>query len=151
MSQIAEETGIGRATLYKYFPDVEAIVDAWHERQIARHLEFLVEVRDQAKAGQRLEAVLGAYALIRHEHHRHHGTEPAGMELPALLHRGEHVARAQQQLHDFIQDLLTEAAQAGDLRADVAPSELASFCLNAVLAAISLSSKQAVHRLVAVI
>src|SRR5918996_4902222 len=25
MSQIAEETGIGRATLYKYFPDVEAI------------------------------------------------------------------------------------------------------------------------------
>ena len=39
MSQIAEETGIGRATLYKYFPDVEAILIAWHERQIARHLE----------------------------------------------------------------------------------------------------------------
>jgi len=34
MSQIAEETGIGRATLYKYFPDVEAILLAWHERQI---------------------------------------------------------------------------------------------------------------------
>ncbi len=32
MSQIAEETGIGRATLYKYFPDVEAILLAWHER-----------------------------------------------------------------------------------------------------------------------
>lgn len=26
MSQIAEKTGIGRATLYKYFPDVEAIL-----------------------------------------------------------------------------------------------------------------------------
>jgi len=34
MSQIAEDTGIGRATLYKYFPDVEAILLAWHERQI---------------------------------------------------------------------------------------------------------------------
>ncbi|MGH9199575.1 MAG: TetR/AcrR family transcriptional regulator, partial [Acidimicrobiia bacterium] len=30
MSQIAEDTGIGRATLYKYFPDVEAILSAWH-------------------------------------------------------------------------------------------------------------------------
>ena len=28
MSQIAEETGIGRATLYKYFPNVEAILFA---------------------------------------------------------------------------------------------------------------------------
>ena len=34
MSQIAEHTGIGRATLYKYFPDVEAILVAWHERQV---------------------------------------------------------------------------------------------------------------------
>src|SRR5262245_17985636 len=39
MAQIAEETGIGRATLYKYFPDVESILLAWHERQIAAHLE----------------------------------------------------------------------------------------------------------------
>ncbi len=35
MSQIAEETGIGRATLYKYFPDVDAILVAWHDRQVA--------------------------------------------------------------------------------------------------------------------
>src|SRR3990170_8798608 len=65
MSQIAEKTGIGRATLYKYFPDVEAILVAWHERQIASHLEYLAEVRDQAgEAGERLQAVLEAYALI---------------------------------------------------------------------------------------
>jgi AcrR family transcriptional regulator len=80
MSQIAAETGIGRATLYKYFPDVEAILAAWHERQIARHLQHLAEVRDRAGgAGERLEAVLEAYALIRHEHD--------GSELAPLLHR----------------------------------------------------------------
>jgi len=28
MSQIAKDTGIGRATLYKYFPDVESILRA---------------------------------------------------------------------------------------------------------------------------
>src|SRR5918997_2762564 len=68
MSQIAEQTGIGRATLYKYFPDVAAIVLAWHERQITGHLDYLAEVQDRAgDAGERLEAVLEAYALLSHE------------------------------------------------------------------------------------
>jgi AcrR family transcriptional regulator len=143
MSQIAAETGIGRATLYKYFPDVEAILVAWHERQVSGHLQQVIELRDQAgDAGERLEAVLEAYAFIHHEHH--------GTELAALLHRGEHVARAQQHLSDVIRDLLTEAAQSGDLRNDVAPAELASYCLYALTAASSLPTKAAVRRLVTV-
>jgi AcrR family transcriptional regulator len=145
MSQIAEKTGIGRATLYKYFSGVEAILLAWHERHVTGHLEHLAEVRDQAgDAGERLEAVLKAYALIAY-HRRHHGTE-----LAAFLHRGEHVARAQQQLRDMIRDLLTEAAETGDLRDDVAPDELASYCLHALTAASSLPSEAAVRRLVTV-
>jgi AcrR family transcriptional regulator len=144
MSQIAEETGIGRATLYKYFSDVEAMLVAWHERQVSGHLEHLAELREQAgDAGDRLEAVLEAYALIHHEHH--------GTELAALLHRGEHVARAWHQLRDFIRDLLAEGAETGDLRDDVAPDELASYCLHALSAAGSLPSKAAVRRLVTVI
>jgi AcrR family transcriptional regulator len=147
MSQIAEETGIGRATLYKYFPDVEAILFAWHERQITGHLEYLAEVRDQAgDAGEGLEAVLEAYAFISHESHRHHDTE-----LAAFLHRGEQVPRAQRQLRDMIRDLLTVGAETGELRDDVAPDELASYCLHALGAASSLRSKAAVRRLVTVI
>lgn len=87
MSQIAEQTGIGRATFYKYFSDVEAILAAWNERHISHHLLYLAQVRDQAgRVGERIKAVLGAYALIRHQH--------SGTELAALLHRGEHFARA---------------------------------------------------------
>jgi AcrR family transcriptional regulator len=143
MSQIAEETGIGRATLYKYFPDVEAILRAWHERQIAGHLDYLTDVRDRAgDAAEGLEAVLEAYALISYEYH--------GSELAALVHRGEHVARAEQQLRDLVRDLLTEGAETGKLRDDVPPDELASYCLHALTAAGSLRSKAAVHRLVAV-
>ncbi len=48
MSAIATEAGIGRATLYKYFPDVETILVAWHERQVSGHLEDLARIRDQA-------------------------------------------------------------------------------------------------------
>ena len=143
MSKIAEETGIGRATLYKYFPDVEAILVAWHERQVTSHLEHLIAIRDQAgDADERLETVLEAFALISHQRH--------GTELAALLHRGEHVFRAQQRLSDLIRDLLIEGAATGDLRDDVAPDELASYCLHALTAASSLPSKAAVRRLVTV-
>jgi AcrR family transcriptional regulator len=144
MSQIAEETGIGRATLYKYFSDVEGILVAWHERQIAGHLEHLAEVRDKGgEPGERLEAVLEAYALICHQH--------PDTELAAHLHRGDYVARAQRQLSDFIRELLTQAAEAGGVRDDVAPNELASYCLHALTAASSLPSKTAVRRLVRVV
>ena len=143
MSQIAEKTGIGRATLYKYFASVEAILVAWHERHVTRHLEYLAEVRDKAgDAGAQLEAVLESYALIVYEHH--------GTELAALVHRGKHVARAQQHLSDLIRDLLIEAAETGDVRDDIAPDELASYCLHALAAASSLPSKAAVRRLVKV-
>jgi AcrR family transcriptional regulator len=146
MSQIAERTGIGRATLYKYFPDVDAILTAWHERQISDHLDRLADVAgDTGPAGKRLEAVLSAYAGMQHESNRHHGGE-----LMALLHSGDHVAHAQQRLHDFVGSLLTEAAQAGDVRDDIAAGELASYCLHALTAASGLPSQAAVRRLVAV-
>ena len=148
MSQIAEATGIGRATLYKYFPDVEAILVAWHERQITAHLAQLAELRDQAgDAGQRLQAVLEAYALISHDRFSH---QYPGPELAALLHRGPHLTHAQRQVHDLIKELLTEVAAAGELRDDVAPDELASYCVHALGAARSLPSKGAVRRLVTV-
>ena len=144
MSAIAKRTGIGRATLYKYFPDVETILRAWHERQVERHLEALVQVRDHAghKAGERLQAVLEAFAMI--SHHRHDG------ELATLLHRGDHIARAHQQLTTLVRDLLAEGAKTGEFRRDVAPEELARYCLHALTAAGSLRSPTAVRRLVKV-
>jgi AcrR family transcriptional regulator len=146
MSQIAEKTGIGRATLYKYFPRVEAILLAWHERQAAGHLDHLVEVRERSEdGGERLEAVLEAYALILHETQKHHHTE-----LGALVHRDEHVARAQHRLREIIRELLAEGAESGELRNDVGVDELATYCLHALAAAGSLPSKPAVRRLVAV-
>ena len=153
MSQIAEATGIGRATLYKYFPDVEAILLAWHERQIAGHIAELAKLRAKAQdPGDRLEAVLEAFARIHFDLAQHHppGLPSHGTELAALLHRGEHVARAEKQVKEFVRDVVSDAASSGQLRNDVAPEELASYCLHALTAASALSSKAAVRRLVAV-
>lgn len=146
MSQVAELTGVGRATVYKYFSDVDAIILAWHERQIAGHLEHLAAVRDRASdAHARLEAVLEAYALIVRESHGHRDAE-----LTAFLHRDEKVSRAEHQLDRMIANLLTEAAAAGAVRDDIPPDELARYCLHALGAASSLPSTAAVRRLVTV-
>ena len=146
MSQIAERTGIGRATLYKYFPDVEAALAAWHQRQIADHLAYLAGVRDGGgHPRDRLEAVLNAYAAIAHGSYGHRDTE-----LAAFLHRDEQVAAARRHVHDMVRGLLTEARETGDVRDDVPADELANYCVHALTAARNLRSKAAVRRLVAV-
>lgn len=143
MSSIAEATGIGRATLYRYFPDVEAVLLAWHERQIARHLEHLVEVSQQpGGAIERLAAVLETYAhLSAHAH---------GPDLGVVLHRGGHVEQARHRLRDFLRDLIAAGAAAGEVRDDVGAEELATYCLHALSAASEMAESDAVRRLVGV-
>lgn len=145
MSQIAERSGIGRATLYKYFPDVESILVAWHERQVAAHLDQLAALRRRdGTPYQRLAAVLEAYAGICYDvAHQDHGTE-----MTSLLHRAEHIAGAERHLSNFVRDMIAEAAQGGGIRADVGADELATFSLNALAAAATLPSRAAVKRLV---
>jgi AcrR family transcriptional regulator len=151
MSQIAERAGIGRATLYKYFPDVDAILLAWHERQVGSHIAELARLAEgPAAPGDRIEAVLEAYALIHHGMAAHHsGRAHQGTEIASLLHRGEHVAHAQRHLTELMRDLIAECATAGAVRHDIAPGELASYCLHTLNAAATLPSKPAVERLVA--
>jgi AcrR family transcriptional regulator len=146
MSQIAAKAGIGRATLYKYFPDVDAIVLAWHERQVTQHLNELTAIRDRGEDPiERLTAVLLAYADIAHRSGQHRDTE-----LTTALHQHQHVTEAGKQLHDLICDLITEGVRTGDLRNDVAPSELAAYCLHALAAAGDAPSHAAISRLVTV-
>jgi AcrR family transcriptional regulator len=173
MSQIAQETGIGRATLYKYFSDVGAILDAWHDRHVDAHLDRLVEVRDRyADPGKRLKAVLETFAFISRERSRGHEPEaqhgqagtragrshgaphtqthgPHGSEISTLVHRSEHVAAAQARLTRFFRDVIADAVSAGDVRDDIPAEELATFCVHALLAATAMRSKLAVPRVVA--
>src|SRR5262245_38911748 len=142
MSQIAQETGIGRATLYKYFPDVETILAAWHERHLAGHAHRLAALRHgPGDVDHRLQDLLAAVALIQ--------VKRLAGALGPLLHWDEHVDRAQQHVGELIQGLLIEGVEAGSVRSDVPPVELVSYCLHALAAARDLDSEAAVQRLVA--
>jgi len=146
MSQIAEQTGIGRATLYKYFSSVEDILRAWHDQQIQAHLEELERVgRQKGSPRNRLRAVLTAYAEILH------GAGGHGDELGAFLHNDKEVAPAQHQLQAMVQELLEVAAETGEVRTDIPGDELASYCIAALGAARRLPSRAAARRLAAVV
>lgn len=147
MSQIAQQAGIGRATLYKYFADVDAIVTAWHERTVTEHLRRLVEVVDAtADPEARLRAVLHTYAdLSAGQRSAAHPPEVAGP-----LHRADHVRHARHHLHALVTDVVTAAARVGAARADVPAAELATFCLHALGAAATAPDSEARNRLVAV-
>ncbi|NIJ03330.1 AcrR family transcriptional regulator [Paenarthrobacter ilicis] len=133
MSQIAQDAGIGRATLYKYFPDVEAVLDAWHERHIASHLHQLVRIKDSTAGGswRKLEGVLGAYALMAHSGH--------GSDQAVRLHARPHVGHAEEHLNRFLADLLADGVKEGTIRNDAAPEALATYCIHALGAAVKMA------------
>jgi AcrR family transcriptional regulator len=144
MSQIAKETGIGRATLYKYFPDVESVLAAWHERHVASRLAELVAIGDGSESpATGLRSVLVRYAQICQERGRY-GAD----ELSAALHHTETVVRLQRQLLELIARLIADAAATGSVRDDVPFDELALFAVHALDAARDLASQAALARLV---
>lgn len=141
MAGIATEAGIGRATLYKYFSDVDAVLLAWHRRHIADHLEQLAAVRHRVREpAQQLLAVLRAYARLRR--HRQDGA------IAAALHRGTHVQDAARELRGVLEEVIAAAAAAGAVRDDVPITELALFSENALAAAGEVDSADAAERLV---
>lgn len=144
MSQIAQETGIGRATLYKYFPNVETILRANHERHVVEHLGRLNTVGHSNKGPrERLHAVSLMYARMRH-HRSRHGT----VELSALVHTPDLVSGAEGEIFTLFEGLLTEAIASGDVLVKLSPSEQAVYVIHALGAAESLPSDAAVGRLV---
>jgi len=147
MSQLAEATGIGRATLYKYFGDIEEVLTAWHHRHVAGHLAALQELADQpGEPAARLRAVLEGYGRIC-RHGRQHGADA----LVAALHHENRMASHQQRLRELFADLLSDAAAAAVVRRDVPSDELASYCLHALSAAADTTSDAAMERLVSVV
>lgn len=141
MSRIAQSAGIGRATLYKYFPDVEAVLSAWHQRQVHAHLAALGDAAE--RPGTALERLTDVLLGFAHSTRKTHGSQHG-----ALLHQDEMVLQAQDHLRQMLAALIADAAEAGDVRGDVPPAELAAFCLHALSAARTLDDDGALQRLV---
>jgi hypothetical protein len=130
-------TALDGDDVHKISPPGVVVAYTWHERQISAHLTYLAEQRDRSSdAGERLQAVLHAYTLIMHASRRHRDPD-----LAAFLHRDEQVVEAKRRVRDMFRDVITEAVRSGVVRDDVAPGDLATFCLHALAAARTVRSK----------
>lgn len=141
MAQIAKQTEIGRSTLYKYYPDIDAILADWHQREIRHHLEHIrAIIAGTSDPGAALSQALEAYGI-----NLQRGDGSAGI---VTLHQGQHVQRARNHLVQLVAHVIEDGVKATAFRNDMSANELAEYCVHALAAARELSSKVAVRRLV---
>lgn len=131
MTSLARASGIGRATLYRYVPDIATAIRGWHEREIARHLEQLHAIADRAEPDDRLGEVLRGYARLMR--HRHGGGHVHGDHLHnGARHESELFSPAHDELRTMVTGLIQGDAAAGRARTDLSPADLAAYAVAAI-------------------
>ncbi len=147
MSAIAERAGIGRATLYKYFPDVESILLAWHDRDFAGHLNRLTALSEADDVT--LQDVAEFVCTQRRSHPRRKGADVVGTLAHTLAGAEGNVGGAiQHEIIAVLIGLLTRLADRQQVRDDHDPELLALWLLHAAHAPTDLDD-QAISQLVA--
>ncbi len=140
MSAIAERAGIGRATLYKYFPDVESILLAWHARDSGDHLDHLASLAKSPEVT--LNEVIAFVRVQRERHHRDGAADLVGTLAHALA--GHHGAAMPEGVEGPIIKALTsimrELARRDEVRTDLSADELARWVFHAIHAPDDLGS-----------
>ncbi|WP_197060968.1 TetR/AcrR family transcriptional regulator [Microbacterium mangrovi] len=128
MADVAERAGVSRATLYKNFPSVEAILVTAHGERVEAHLERLQNVVDAAPdAETALTGLLERYAEIAFQRARN-----GGPDLHGLLHSGGDYEAHEAKLAALFARVIQSAQSAGEVRGDVAAPELAAYCVAAL-------------------
>jgi AcrR family transcriptional regulator len=77
MGDVAAQAGVSRGSVYRYFPDRQALIDAVLERAADRFVEASVTTVDRRRT---LAAQVGEAAVFILEHRGH---DPLGLRLPA--------------------------------------------------------------------
>jgi len=98
MSEVAERAGIGRATLYKYFPDVQTLLAAWAP---AACPEPPPGADRLTRSGRQPGAqAAGAARGVRPDLPTR--SPPPDSQLGALLHQGPESGHVQRQLQEVV-------------------------------------------------
>jgi AcrR family transcriptional regulator len=122
MSALAARAGMSRATLYHYFPDVDAVLAAWVGEEIERSVSALLEeARALADPVERLvhlvEAQVRTFASQGHRLSAEHFESEAGS--PAVRREVE-IGMAP--MRDLLATTIREAGEAGRLHTPIEPA-----------------------------
>lgn len=134
LDEVAREAGLGVGTVYRRFPNRDALIDALFDETLSSIEAIVNEARELPRAWDGLVHFMTAIiesqardkglrdAMIARQHH-----------LATCGHPQESVIRAK--LEPFLHDLIRRAQEAGDLRPDVSPNDFAVFLVATVSAA----------------
>ena len=118
MDEIARRAGVGVGTVYRRFPDKELLIEALFEQRIDELVALAEVARDDADpfAGivRFFDSFLSTQAADR-------GLKEVLLGTPRGASR---VARGRDRIAPVVEDLVARAQAAGDLRPDVAASDL---------------------------
>jgi AcrR family transcriptional regulator len=135
MSAIAQRAGISRATLYHYFPDVDALLSAWVGREIeASVAAMLASAARFADPLERIEHLVAAQAAAFESQDHRLSAEHFESEAGSPSVRRE-VATRMAPLRRLLTDTIAEAGRDGRLRAEVDPALSADLLLGMLGAA----------------
>lgn len=133
MSDVAAHAGVSRGSVYRYFPDRDALVDAVLERTAIR---FVASSEDAVRRGRTLAAQVGEAAVFIRAHQRDEVVtlRLAGDEeslLATLLTARMH--RLLEEWVDFWLPFLAEAERRGEIRADLDHRQAAEWIVRLML------------------
>ncbi|MFD4320741.1 TetR/AcrR family transcriptional regulator [Streptomyces sp. NPDC058548] len=117
LNEIAREAGLGVGTVYRRFPDLQALIDALYAERFSSLLQLAIDAGQQEDPGQALRHYLLAAAARR--------AEDAALEViieHASLDQSE-IAERRDELGRHVDGLVEQAVAAGAVRADFTSSD----------------------------
>ena len=146
MSAIAERAGVGRATLYKYFPDVESIFVEWHRREFSERLEQLkaLSTRDDVT----LRELAGLVRRGRIDHRGRKGAAAGILAHTAVAAESVVLGTIEAELVALVAEVVRRLARGNQVRTDHSPKVLARWILHGAHASPELDDRAVVDLLV---
>ncbi len=121
MRAIAREAGVGIGTLYRHFPNREALVDAVYQDQVQRLTLGACELLEELSPSEAMRRWMDLFADWLATKHGMLDT------LLAMIDAGEiATAQTRSELLEAIDTILDAGRTAGDLRADISAEDIAA-------------------------
>jgi len=119
LADVAKQAGLARTAIYNYFPDKEALLLTWTDREVSKTLQAMIEAIDAADTcAEKLEIAVRLQLESFTTRHL-----PPGQEVMQLLKRGtfERFMAHIEPLEKAVQQIIAEGVELGEF-GDVDPA-----------------------------
>jgi AcrR family transcriptional regulator len=118
LDQVAARAGVGVGTVYRRFPDKEELIDALFEDRIADIARFAQEALDDPDPWR------GFVGFMEQSCDKHTANRGLQQVVFSTAHGQDRVAHAREQIAPLVGRMLERAQAAGQLRSDLAPTDV---------------------------